>query len=132
MQGRTAAPRCQAAAQGSGLRPLLPWERGQHIRVLPQILELVPRDDVLGPQSQRVVQSPPQFDGNKELDDTKENYRATKSLLIEKWGISDIVCDQYLNGIKRVAMLVDSKDKVGMLAYVKNVYSKLVTLTKLE
>jgi hypothetical protein len=92
----------------------LPWERGQHIQVLPQIQELVPRHDVLGPQSQHVVQSPPQFDGNKELDDTKEKYPAMKSLLIEKWGICDIVWDQNLDGIKRVAMLVDPKDKVGM------------------
>jgi hypothetical protein len=37
----------------------------------------------------------------------------------EEWGVSDIVCDQYLEGIKRVAMPIDPKDKIGMLAYVK-------------
>jgi hypothetical protein len=71
-------------------------------------------------------------DGNKELEDAKENYTAMKSLLIEKWGVCDIVCNQYLDGIKRVAMPSDPKDKTGMLAYVKNMYGQLVTLTKLE
>jgi hypothetical protein len=55
-----------------------------------------------------------------------------KSLLVEKWGTCDLICDQYLEGIKRVAMPTDPKDKVGMLAYVKNAYARLVTLTKLE
>ncbi|MFN9939190.1 MAG: hypothetical protein ACK56I_06920, partial [bacterium] len=71
-------------------------------------------------------------DGNKELEDTKENYPLMKSLLVEKWGNVDTVCDQYLDGIKKVAMPADPRDKVGMLAYVKNAYGKLVTLTKLE
>jgi hypothetical protein len=71
------------------------------------------------------------MDGNKELEDAKENCLARKSLLIEKWGIADIVCDQYLEGIKRIAMSTDPKDKAGMLAYVKNAYSSLVTLMKL-
>jgi hypothetical protein len=71
-------------------------------------------------------------DINKELEDTKENYQVMKSLLIEKWGVSDIVCNQYLEGIRRVIMPTDPKDKVGMLTYVKNAYSRLVTLTKLE
>jgi hypothetical protein len=71
-------------------------------------------------------------DGNKELEDAKENYTAMKSLLIEKWGICDKVCNQYLDGIKRVAMPSDPKDKIGMLANIKNMYSRLVTLTKLE
>jgi hypothetical protein len=44
----------------------------------------------------------------------------------------DTVCDQYLDGVKKVAMPADPRDKVGMLAYVKNAYGKLVTLTKLE
>jgi hypothetical protein len=38
-----------------------------------------------------------------------------KSILLEKWGIADIVCDQYLEGIKRIKMPADPKDKVGML-----------------
>jgi hypothetical protein len=71
-------------------------------------------------------------DGNKELEDAKENYSMMKSLLIEKWGVADIVCDQYLEGIRRIKMPTDPKDKVGMLTYVKNAYSRLVTLTKLE
>ncbi len=71
-------------------------------------------------------------DGNKELEDAKENYPAMKSLLIEKWGVSDIVCNKYLEGIRRVIMPTDPKDKVGMLTYVKNAYSHLVTLTKLK
>jgi hypothetical protein len=71
-------------------------------------------------------------DENKELEDAKENYPAMKSLLVEKWGNAETVCDQYLDGIKKVAMPADPRDKVGMLAYVKNAYGKLVTLTKLE
>jgi hypothetical protein len=71
-------------------------------------------------------------DGNKELENAKENYLALKSLLVEKWGTADTVCDQYLDGIKKVALPSDPKDKAGLLTYVKNVYSKLVTLTKLE
>jgi hypothetical protein len=71
-------------------------------------------------------------DGNKELEEAKENYSMMKSLLIEKWGVADIVCDQYLEGIRRIKMPTDPKDKVGMLTYVKNAYSRLVTLTKLE
>jgi hypothetical protein len=71
-------------------------------------------------------------DSNKELEDAKENYPMMKSLLIEKWGVADIVCDQYLEGIRRITMPADPKDKVGMLTYVKNAYSRLVTLTKLE
>ncbi|MFO0002175.1 MAG: hypothetical protein ACK559_13670, partial [bacterium] len=71
-------------------------------------------------------------DGNKELEDAKGNYPLMKSILLEKWGIADIVCDQYLEGIKRIKMPSDPKDKVGMLTYVKNAYSRLVTLTKLE
>ncbi len=71
-------------------------------------------------------------DGNKELEDAKGNYPAMKSLLVERWGNVDTVCDQYLEGIKEVAMPADPRDKVGMLAYVKNAYGKLVTLTKLE
>jgi hypothetical protein len=55
-----------------------------------------------------------------------------KSLLIEKWGLADIVCNQYLEGIKRVTMPADPEDKPAMLAYVKNAYIKLVTLTKLK
>ncbi len=38
-------------------------------------------------------------DGNKELEDAKGNYPLMKSLLLEKWGVADIVCDQYLEGI---------------------------------
>ncbi len=53
-------------------------------------------------------------DGNKELEDAKENYLAMKSLLVEKWGNADTVCDQYLNGIKKVTMPADPRDKVGM------------------
>jgi hypothetical protein len=71
-------------------------------------------------------------DGNKELEDAKGNYPAMKSLLVEKWGNVDTVCDQYLDGIKKVALPSDPKDKAGLLTYVKNAYSKLVTLTKLE
>ena len=55
-------------------------------------------------------------DGNKELEDAKGNYPAMKSLLVEKWGNVDTVCDQYLEGIKEVAMPADPRDKVGMLA----------------
>jgi hypothetical protein len=69
---------------------------------------------------------------NQELEDAKENYPAIKSLLIEKWGVCDIVCDQYLAGIKGVAMPTDAKGKVRTLTYIKNGHSKLVTLTKLE
>jgi hypothetical protein len=71
-------------------------------------------------------------DGNKELEDAKGNYPLMKSILLEKWGVADIVCDQYLEGIRRIKMPSDAKDKVGMLTYVKNAYSRLVTLTKLE
>ena len=71
-------------------------------------------------------------DGNKELEDAKGNYPLMKSILLEKWGVADIVCDQYLEGIRRIKMPSDPKDKVGMLTYVKNAYSRLVTLTKLE
>jgi hypothetical protein len=71
-------------------------------------------------------------DGNKELEDAKGNYPAMKSLLTEKWGTCDLVCDQYLEGIRKVAMPADPRDKTGMLVYVKNAYGKLVTLTKLE
>jgi hypothetical protein len=71
-------------------------------------------------------------EGNKELEDAKRNYLAMKSLLVEKWGTCDLVCDQYLEGIERVAMPNDPKDKVGMLNYVKNAYNRLTTLTKLE
>ncbi len=35
-------------------------------------------------------------DGNKELEDAKGNYPAIKSLLMEKWGTCDLVCNQYL------------------------------------
>jgi hypothetical protein len=59
-------------------------------------------------------------DVNKELEDAKGNYPAMKSLLVEKWGTCDLVCDQYLEGIKKVAMPTDPRDKAGMLAYVKN------------
>ena len=62
----------------------------------------------------------------------KGNYTLMKSILLEKWGVADIVCDQYLEGIRRIKMPSDPKDKVGMLTYVKNAYSRLVTLTKLE
>ncbi|MFO0007768.1 MAG: hypothetical protein ACK559_42300, partial [bacterium] len=41
-------------------------------------------------------------DDNKELEDAKGNYPAMKSLLVEKWGNVDTVCDQYLEGIKEV------------------------------
>ncbi len=71
-------------------------------------------------------------DGNKELEDAKGNYLLMKSILLEKWGVADIVCYQYLEGIRRIKMPSDPKDKVGMLTYVKNAYSRLVTLTKLE
>jgi hypothetical protein len=71
-------------------------------------------------------------EGNKELEDAKRNYPAMKSLLLEKWGTCDLVCDQYLEGIGKVAMPTDPKDKVGMLSYVKNAYNRLTTLTKLE
>jgi hypothetical protein len=71
-------------------------------------------------------------EGNKELEDAKGNYPLMKSILLEKWGVADIVCDQYLEGIRRIKMPSDPKDKVGMLTYVKNAYSRLVTLTKLE
>jgi hypothetical protein len=71
-------------------------------------------------------------DGNKELEDAKGNYPLMKSILMEKWGNVDTVCDQYLEGIKEVAVPTDPRDKAGMLAYVKNAYGKLVTLTKLE
>ncbi len=71
-------------------------------------------------------------DGNKELEDAKGNYPLMKSILLEKWGVADIVCYQYLEGIRRIKMPSDPKDKVGMLTYVKNAYSRLVTLTKLE
>ncbi len=55
-----------------------------------------------------------------------------KSLLLEKWGTCDLVCDQYLEGIERVAIPTDPKDKAGMLSYVKNAYNRLTTLTRLE
>jgi hypothetical protein len=71
-------------------------------------------------------------EGNKELEDAKRNYPAMKSLLLEKWGMCDLVCDQYLEGIERVAMPSDPKDKAGMLSYVKNAYNRLTTLTRLE
>jgi hypothetical protein len=71
-------------------------------------------------------------EGNKELEDAKRNYPAMKSLLLEKWGTCDLVCDQYLEGIERVAMPSNPKDKAGMLSYVKNAYNRLITLTKLE
>jgi hypothetical protein len=71
-------------------------------------------------------------EGNKELEDAKRNYPAMKSLLVEKWGTCDLVCDQYLEGIEKVAMPTDPKDKVGLLKYVKNAYNRLTTLTKLE
>jgi hypothetical protein len=71
-------------------------------------------------------------DGNKELEDAKEDYQRMKSLLIEKWGVPDIVCDQYLENIKGLTMPTDPKDKTGLLTYTKNAYSNLVTLTKLE
>jgi hypothetical protein len=70
--------------------------------------------------------------GNKELEDAKGNYPAMKSLLMEKWGTCDLVCSQYLEGIEKVAMPTDPKDKAGMLNYVKNAYNRLVTLTKLK
>ncbi len=71
-------------------------------------------------------------DENKELEDTKGSYPAMKSLLMEKWGMCDLVCNQYLEGIEKVAMPTDPKDKAGMPNYVKNAYNRLVTLTKLE
>ncbi len=52
------------------------------------------------------------IDSNKELEDVKENYLAIKRLLL--------------------VMLPNPKDKPAMLAYIKNAYSSLVTLTKLE
>jgi hypothetical protein len=71
-------------------------------------------------------------DRNKELEDAKEDYQTMKGLLIEKWGVPDIVCDQYLECIYRLKMPIDPNNKAGLLAYTKNVYSSLMTLTKLE
>ena len=71
-------------------------------------------------------------DGNKELEDAKEDYQTMKALLIERWGVPDIVCDQYLANVNRLTVPTDLKDKAGLLAYTKNAYSSLITLTKLE
>jgi hypothetical protein len=71
-------------------------------------------------------------DGIKELEDAKENYQMMKAILIEKYGVPDVVCDQCLECINRLTMPTDSKNKTGLLAYTKNVYSSLMTLTKLE
>ncbi len=71
-------------------------------------------------------------DGNKELEDAKVDYRTMKATLIEKYGVPDVICDQCLECINRLTMPTDSKNKTGLLAYTKNVYSSLMTLTKLE
>jgi hypothetical protein len=71
-------------------------------------------------------------DGNKELEDDKEDYQMMKALLIEKWGLPEIVCDQYLESIRRLTVPTDPKDKAALLAYTKSAYSSLMTLTKLE
>ena len=71
-------------------------------------------------------------DGNKDLEDRKENYHAMKAYLQEKWGIPDLVCEMHLENIKKVALPTDPEDKPGMLLYTKNAYSNLDTLTKLE
>ncbi len=68
-------------------------------------------------------------DGNKELEDAKEDYQTMKAILIEKYGVPDVVCDQCLECINRLTMPTDSKNKTGLLAYTKNVYSSLMTLT---
>jgi len=46
MQGRTAAPGCQAGTSGGGLRALPPGKRDQHLRVLPALRGLGPRPNV--------------------------------------------------------------------------------------
>ena len=55
-------------------------------------------------------------DGNKELEDAKEDYQTMKGLLIEKWGVPDIVCDQYMECIYRLKMPTDPNNKTGLLA----------------
>jgi hypothetical protein len=44
----TAAPRCEAAAPGSGFRSLPARKRSENFNVLPQVWELVPGNDVSG------------------------------------------------------------------------------------
>jgi hypothetical protein len=66
------------------------------------------------------------------LEDAKEDYQTLKTILIEKYGVPDVVCDQCLECINRLTMPTDSKNKTVLLAYTKNVYSSLMTLTKLK
>ncbi len=42
---------------------------------------------------------PSVLDGNKELEEKKEDYLAMKSCLQEKWGTPDSVCEMYLENI---------------------------------
>jgi hypothetical protein len=71
-------------------------------------------------------------DGNKELEDAKEDYQTMKAILIEKYGTPDVVCNQYLECINRLTMPTNSKNKTELLAYTKNMYSSLTSLTKVE
>ncbi len=52
----------------------------------------------------------------KELEDAKEDYQTMKAILIEKYGVPDVICDQYLECINQLTMPTDSKNKTGLLA----------------
>jgi hypothetical protein len=75
---------------------------------------------------------PSVLDGNKDLEERKEDYSAMKLWLQEKWGTPDAVCEMYLENISKLTIPSDPRDDAGMLLYTKNAYSNLMTLTKLE
>ena len=70
--------------------------------------------------------------GNKELEMRKESYAQMKSWLCDKYGRPAHVADLHLENIRRLARPADGADPLVEAAYLKAVYSNLVTLTGLE